>query len=273
MKKEIKILTLSSLCVLLFLIISGSFSGVLQRIIYIIGFVLPTFVFLYIYYGRKNGGKIFTSEYLTLGKKEAFITLGVIFPTVLSVLLVSLLGTAVMACFGKENIIEINEPPYLAVLLHALLPAFLEETAFRYLPLRLMGKRAPRGAIFVSATLFALVHHSLFSISYAFVAGIVFMAVDLMTESVFPSLIIHFVNNLFSLLAMGALGIEIESYVVFLLLLVLCLLSFIPLFIYRSDILLRARLSFAKGEGISRPTELLFLAVPSLLIAFFELWG
>jgi membrane protease YdiL (CAAX protease family) len=62
-----------------------------------------------------------------------------------------------------------------------------------------MLRGCSKGAILlVSAIFFALVHHSFFSFGYAFVAGVIFMAIDLALDSVIPSILIHFINNALS---------------------------------------------------------------------------
>ena len=175
MKEEIKLFVLSSLASLLIIMISGYFKGVLKIIIYISAFIIPVFSCLYLRFVGESERKIFTIDYLKIGKKEALLASGFVFPTVITVMGVSLLTTYMMMLFGREHTTVISDLPIMAIFRHALLPALLEELAFRYLPLRLMEKRAPRGTVVLSATLFALVHHSLFSIPYAFFAGIIFM--------------------------------------------------------------------------------------------------
>jgi membrane protease YdiL (CAAX protease family) len=94
-----------------------------------------------------------------------------------------------------------DEVFWVALIMHALLPSILEELLFRYLPIRLLTPRSPKTAVLVSAVLFALAHGSLFKIPYALVAGLIFAALDIYFGSLLPSLIIHLLNNLLSLLS------------------------------------------------------------------------
>ena len=273
MKKEVKFLTASSLFVLLFLMVSGAFDGIMHILVYILGFVAPVFACLYMYYGKEHGDKIFTAEYLKISRGGVVMTLALMPCAVLLTLLSSLSVTEFFALFGLESNVVIKEPPLLALLLHAALPAVLEEAAFRYLPLRIMGGRAPRATVLVSATLFALLHHSFYSIPYAFVAGVVLMCVALITGSVVSSAVIHFANNALALLTMGALGVSAEPLTVIIVLAVLTLLS-LALIIPRGRSILSALCeSFSVKEGGGSPAVLLYLAVPSLIIAIFEIWG
>ena len=272
MKKEIKLLTLSALFTFVLLITSGFFSGVFHTIVYILSFLAPGFVCLALYCSGKKDEKIFSSDYLKIGKREALLASGFIFPTVLLVFSVSFVTSLVMTALGRENTTVITETPFVAILLHALLPAALEEIAFRYFPMRIMGNKDPRRTVFVSASLFALVHHSFFSIPYAFVAGVAFMAIDLTCRSVYPSFIIHFVNNVASLFVMGALGIQTEIYVAFILLVALSLVSFVLLWVRRKELAEGIKAVFTKGEGALFPIELLYVFLPSILIAVSEVW-
>jgi hypothetical protein len=56
--------------------------------------------------------------------------------------------------------------------------------------------------VFYSAFCFALIHCSFPQMPYAFIAGVIFMAVDIAFDSIWPSVILHFVNNAASVLMM-----------------------------------------------------------------------
>ena len=90
--------------------------------------------------------------------------------------------------------------PFFVILKYGLAPAIFEEMLFRYLPLRRLGSYSPRLAVFYSALFFSLVHASLLKIPYALLAGLIFAAIDIAAGSVLPSMIIHFINNLLSIL-------------------------------------------------------------------------
>ena len=273
MKKETEFLTYSSFFVLLFLMISGLLDGYLQTLVYILSFLVPPFLCLRLYFRGKKEEKMFSFDYIKIGKKEGVLTLGFVFPTVLIVFGISFLSVAFMLIFGKEQTNTVSETGIEALLIHAFLPAFLEEFAFRYVPLRIAGKRGGAGMIFLSASLFALVHHSFFSIPYAFAAGVLFMIADLVCDSVIPSFLTHFINNVCSLFVMGALGIAVELYTMFIILCVLSLFSLGVLFVYRKDLLSRLKGIFSEKESMSFTFEALFICVPSFLIAILELWG
>ena len=59
-----------------------------------------------------------------------------------------------------------------------------------------MSQYSPRITVILSSLFFALVHGDLFKLPYAFAAGAVFMIIDMATNSIVPSLLVHFLNNL-----------------------------------------------------------------------------
>ena len=197
MKREINLLTLTYLLVLLSLFISGAFEGILSTVIYILGFVLPFCLALAL---AKIPGEKRRAEYLTLSGSGAIITANTLFLLVGICFVLSYLSALLLRyTLGVSQDVALGDSFAMAVILHALLPAVLEETLFRYLPIKLIGERSPTVTLLLSAGFFALLHHSFFQIPYALVAGLIFMAVDLMCGSVLPSLILHFSNNLISL--------------------------------------------------------------------------
>ena len=115
-----------------------------------------------------------------------------------------------------------------SVLMHALIPSVLEEMLFRYIPLGIL-RRNKKAAILISAVLFSLAHASLFQIPYAFAAGIVLASVSVMSGSIIPAIVIHFVNNLISLALSYGIGGAIFPSVCA----VIAILSLIPIIIFR----------------------------------------
>ena len=158
----------------------------------------------------------------------------------------------------------------LALLTHALAPAILEEALFRYVPMRLLAPYSQRGAIFISAFFFALVHHELFTIPYAFVGGLIFMAIDLATESVIPSIVILFINNALSVSMSFA---PYEPIIIFFYIWIggLTLLSVISMFRKKDDYEMALLLISDKGEGVKFTGGMLAFAIMTLTIAVLSL--
>jgi membrane protease YdiL (CAAX protease family) len=195
MQKKIDNLSLIYFLFLIILFLSGAFSGVLSTIVYFLAFIVPLVIGLYLAKDEENE----TKKYLTLDYEGVRRTLPIIAPAVSVVIILSALTSFVIyLVFGKTNNVDVGDAFIPAIIRHALIPAVLEELLFRYLPMRLLLPHSRRSAVLISAFFFALIHHDLFVIPYAFVAGVIFMVVDIAVDSVIPSMIIHFINNLLS---------------------------------------------------------------------------
>ncbi len=270
MKKEINLLTAVYLAFLLLLFVPSLFDGVLSIAVYIIAFLLP--LLIGIYASKEKDGKLITSEYLTVSREGALLSLPIIFPTVLLVFGLSYLTSLLIyVSTGSVDSLELGANLFLAIAEHALIPAVLEELLFRYLPLRILGKRSPRVTVLISAVFFAFIHHSFFSIPYAFVAGVVFMVLDLMAESVIPSMVIHFINNLLSVIWVFYSGTVEFSAAFFGILVGLALISAVFIIIYRKRYANGVARAFLAGEKYEPSYEPLLFIIPSLFIAVTEL--
>ncbi len=80
-----------------------------------------------------------------------------------------------------------------------ILPSFSEELLFRGIILRGLRKMGMWKAALLSSTLFMLMHMNFAQALNAFMAGFVLSLVYFKTGSLWPSVIVHFVNNLLSL--------------------------------------------------------------------------
>ena len=86
----------------------------------------------------------------------------------------------------------------LSVLSTAVFPALLEELLFRGAIMGSLLKFGKGFALFTSALIFGLVHGNLEQIPFAFMVGLVLGFAVLETESIWTGVVIHFVNNLLS---------------------------------------------------------------------------
>lgn len=101
---------------------------------------------------------------------------------------------------ATDDTLDTNYKLLLAVITTAIIPAFVEELLFRGVVLTnlLPYGRAP--AVVISAVLFGLMHQNPAQIFYATMAGLVLGLVCVRTRSIWGGVLIHFVNNLFSVL-------------------------------------------------------------------------
>lgn len=84
----------------------------------------------------------------------------------------------------------------LGVFFSSVLPATFEELTHRSLAVEMTDGGAVK-KIVVSSILFALMHQNILQTGYTFVGGLMFGAITIITGSIFPAMIMHFVNNFF----------------------------------------------------------------------------
>lgn len=263
MQKNINNLSLVYFLFLAMLFLSGTLGGALSGIVYILAFIIPLAMGLYLVKGEKAE----RLKYLTMDYEGARRTLPIIAPAVSVVIILSALTSFVIyLVFGRTNNVDVGDALVPAIIRHALLPAVLEEMLFRYLPMRLLLPHSRRWTVLISAIFFALIHHDLFVIPYAFAAGVIFMVVDIAVDSVIPSMIIHFINNLLSVSLLVFKDNPNFAPFIYIMLGLLTLLSLIDIIggkYYQK----RVAYAFDEGERANIPTSMIAFAVITLAIA------
>ena len=268
MKKKISYLSISYTLFLILLFLSGALSGIISEVVYLLAFALPIALALYL----AREGRAEWGQYLSISGEGARKILPLVAPTVSVIILISYLTSLlIFAISGKVNNVDVGDSFIMALISHALVPAILEEALFRYLPMRLLAPHSRRGAIILSAFFFSLVHHDLFSIPYAFVAGVIFMAVDLATDSVSPSVIIHFVNNALSVGILVFADNPAFAPAIYIILGILTVASLCLIFVRRKQYCKMISVAFDKGEGVKFTTEAFIFAGLTLSLAVISL--
>lgn len=255
------------LCHLLLLIglgVSGSLSGIFSDIAYLCAFVLPTLLGLFL---GKRIGKAPVS--VKLQGREAALFLPIAFPSVLLIMGISLLTSFLLGLFGATNSVTVYDSFFENLIRHVILPAVLEESIFRYLPMTLFGGKNRRACILVSSLSFALVHANLFQIPYAFVAGVIFMSVNLMTGSPLPSFILHTLNNLVSVISLYFGG----DAVILSVLALLAVISIVFVVIYNESYKDKILSIFSDKSKYKLSYSLILLVIPTLIMAILNLLG
>lgn len=80
----------------------------------------------------------------------------------------------------------------------AVLPAFAEEFAFRGVTLQLLRPYGEAFAVIGSAFAFGVMHGTVIQIPFAFAGGLFFGYIAVRTGSIWPSVLLHFLNNALS---------------------------------------------------------------------------
>lgn len=105
-------------------------------------------------------------------------------------------------------IVENDKPLWLCVLGIAVAPGLCEELLFRGAILGLLRQKLkPLGQCLATGALFGIFHMSIFRVAPTAVLGVVLTALAVWTESIFPSMIVHILNNSAAIL-MGKYHLE-----------------------------------------------------------------
>lgn len=118
----------------------------------------------------------------------------------------------------------------------ALIPALVEEFAYRGLVVGVLKKHGDMFAVITSAFLFGMLHGNLVQIPFAFIVGLVLGYVRVKTDSMLPSVLIHFCNNFFavSVNTLSEIFPENVSYILETIIVVLILIAGFIAFSYLS---------------------------------------
>ena len=198
MKRALSELIFADCLFIIFLSLSGVFDGAVGNVFYILTFTLPLTLILFL--GKSEEAE--PCKISLLASKKSLITTSLfIFPTVFLMILFAFLTSLLMKSSGSFVEAETLEGNlFLLILTRAFSPAVFEEMLFRYVPIKLLKNHSPRLTVIYSSILFSFAHCNLFQIPYAFVAGLIFALLDVSAGSILPSVVIHFANNVFSVI-------------------------------------------------------------------------
>lgn len=173
-------------------------SGVISSIVFFL------VALIYCLIRRVSFARIFPFDKIGGAKLAKLCVIGISF-SLMSNYVVDLLNNT-FGLFGIENAggnVDVGSNPSVIVyfLTVAVLPAFAEEFAFRGVIMGVLKPYSPALAIVISSAAFALMHGNFVQLPFTFCCGLVFAYMDIKTNSLLPSIIIHFLNNGLSVLA------------------------------------------------------------------------
>ena len=272
MKKAITAITFLDVVFLLLLSVSGSIAGAVGDVLYYFAFALP--VLLGVVYSRRNKDEEAEPVLLKVlpDRKSVGYALPIIVPFICVVLLISFLTSLILTKLGFSETTDVSGNLFGVIVKHAVLPAFFEAALFRFIPLMLLIPYSKKNALAVSSVMFAAVHCSLFQIPYALMASFVLSLTALATGSVFPCIIIHFLNNVASIFFMRYSGIPYFNLIFFLSLGVVCAVS-VAIIVLKRDKYKKIfqELKEDKCNVEFTPSTIMFVAM-TLVIGALNLW-
>lgn len=179
--------------------IANSLSGALM---YMLAFIVPVFFYKFI------AKRLSSAKDLQLEPRFSKY-LWLVIPAALGAnLVLALINSLVMLPFNYEVIYELMTPEYpdgyylyhlvLDIISTAIVPAISEELLFRGLILAALLPYGKKTAVFGSAIMFAIMHQNFAQLIYTFGMGIILAVIVVETKSIWGGIILHFLNNLFS---------------------------------------------------------------------------
>lgn len=145
--------------------------------------------------------------YGTTYNKKAAISLTMFLTPVMlvSTIIINLISTVFQSAVGitfESGIEDMTaEGPLNAIVLAislAVIPAIVEEFCIRGVVLQPLRRYGDKFAIVMSAAIFSILHGNMVQIPYTLVAGIYLGYLCIATGSMWPSIVLHFINNMFS---------------------------------------------------------------------------
>jgi membrane protease YdiL (CAAX protease family) len=171
-----------------------------NNIISIIAMVLP---FSSLLKNEKNNRDIIKFDKVKPKMLLAFVALGV-FTSVCANFMSTMLKfnlNKIGICYDSPSF-PVGQNPIemiFSIAAVAVVPAIVEEFAFRGVVLGKLRKYGDHFAVLVSSALFGLIHLNLVQVPFAFVLGLILGILVVETNSMLPSILIHFTNNLWAI--------------------------------------------------------------------------
>lgn len=191
MQRTVTYIALADMLFILFLALSGSFSGIIGGVLYYFAYIIP----FAILFSSSRGA--FSVKKFSPGRTAEYSAL-YLFPFLFAVILISFLTSELLGLFGVSSSVDVSGNIVISLLKNALLPAVFEELLFRLAPIALLSVYSKKSAVLISALFFALAHGNLFQIPYAFVAGFILGILYVVSGSIIPCILLHFANNTLS---------------------------------------------------------------------------
>ena len=252
----LKILSFSYVIFILILILSSFLDGALGLLFYFLSFIIP--IALAMALGKKSGemGKL----KIKMSAKNTLLMLPTVAPTLLAIIGISALSSFLFGLFGvyNQSITDVSGNIFIVIFRHAVLPSILEEILFRYVPIALLLNTSPKAAIFSSGVFFAFSHCNLFQLPYALFAGFAFATLDVVFDSITPSLVLHLLNNVLSVFYLRYGEFGSFKLIYFISLSVLSVISLLALLFMRDKYL-------SKNECLKNGNERVHFGVETLI--------
>lgn len=182
----------------------SSLSFVLEMTVYLLIMFVPFFTaYLLMPENEKNDTDSFGKPISALSGVTAVIS-GLLFCAVGNIVttyFITFLSIFGIELTGGEYSVTASPEGLIFQLINiAVLPALIEEFALRFIVMQPLRRYGDTFAVVMSAVIFSLMHGNLIQIPFAFIVGIAIGFFVIQTGSIWVGILIHFLNNAFSVL-------------------------------------------------------------------------
>ena len=185
----------------------------------------------------------------------------------ISLMLQSFMGVDFTSGMEDMSVASVKDFLFMTLFI-AIIPAILEEFAIRGVLLQPLRRFGDGFAIVVSAVIFSLLHGNMVQIPYTVIAGIYFGYVMVATGSLWPSIILHFLNNFYSVLITAFDSNFSVGTANTLTLLTLGLMTVAGIFAFNKYRSMNYKVNLAKGVNSLKTTEkvtAVFVNIPMII--------
>lgn len=205
MKKNIIIYTVLAIFNLLFLVLSDLWGGATAGICLLVGYAVPFWIGEVIARRDKikreeEAGVCEASALLFQFKPSLAYLLPMALPVCLILFLLAYLTSLLAALAGVSTSSVPEGNVFVLAITSVLAPVLVEEAFFRYLPYKLLAPYSYKATVIFSSVAFAVAHLYFYKIPYALVAGLIFIVLNMAFQSMWPSVILHAINNILAVI-------------------------------------------------------------------------
>lgn len=174
-------------------------------------FILVPFVVAYAVLKKKKIAGILPMGTTYNTKAAVGLTMLCVPLMIFSTFVINFVSTIIQEIIGVTFTTGVEDPKilgaegiFIAVLSTAVLPAILEEVVVRGIIMQPLRRFGDKFAIVASALIFGIMHGNMVQIPYTIVAGLFMGYLAIATGSLWPSIILHFINNFYSVALLAA---------------------------------------------------------------------
>ena len=144
------------------------------------------------------------------GKAAVYLTMATIPAMILSSIVVNAISLVIQSLLGIEFTSGLEDLQItgvggfvIGVISMAIVPAIIEEFSIRGVVMQPLRRYGDGFAIVASAFIFSIMHGNMAQIPYTVVGGIYLGYLAIATGSIWPSIIVHLINNMYSVIIMS----------------------------------------------------------------------